>query len=107
VGGLNDTEQRSAKVDDFDLHRVGGVRPRDLSTQQTQSRRLAALGIAQYDKMRLFGEVQYDRPQFALTETDGDLCRSTGGAYRRDGAVSNLQRQEFDRRRTTPIPSVT
>ena len=61
VGGLDDTEQRPAKVDDLDLHRVGGVRPHDLSTQQTQSRCLPTLGITQHDKMRLFGEIQYDR----------------------------------------------
>src|SRR5882724_10363694 len=33
VSGLDDTEQRAAKVDDLDLRRVGGVRPHDLSAQ--------------------------------------------------------------------------
>ena len=106
MGGLDDTEQRPAKVDDLDLHRVGGVRPHDLSTQQTQSRRLPTLGITQHDKMRLLGEVQYDRLQFAFAETDGDLCRGSRGACRGDCAVGNLQRQERDRTRTTPGPSV-
>ena len=62
MGGLDDAEQRPAKVDDLDLRRVGGVRPDDLSTQQPQNRGLAALAFTQNDEVRLFGEIHRNWP---------------------------------------------
>ena len=106
VGGLDNAEQRPAKVDDLELHRVGGVGPDDLAAQQTQGRRLAALGFTQHDKMRLFGEIQDNWLQFALAETDGDLRCGAGAAYRGHCAVSDLQRAGARSKAHAPGPSV-
>ncbi len=58
--GLDDTEQRAAKVDNLELGRACVVGPHDLSAQQPQHRGLAALRLTENEQMGLLGEIRCD-----------------------------------------------
>src|SRR5689334_24309131 len=93
---FDNTEQRSAEVDDLDLRGVRTSGADDLPTQQAQCRRLSALGFSEHQQMWLIREIECHRLQFKLPYAENHVAAG--------GIVSNVQRQKFDRLCAAPAP---
>ncbi|KAF0958309.1 hypothetical protein MLGJGCBP_08645 [Rhodococcus sp. T7] len=70
---FDDTEHRAPVVAENDLRLFARVRRHDALADVPQERRLTAFGVAEHQKVWLFGEVQERRSQFGLVEADRNL----------------------------------
>ena len=69
---LDDAEQGAPKVDDQQLGFRGGLRPNDLAAQGPQRGSLSTLVVSEDQQMRMLLEIDWDRLQSALLETEQD-----------------------------------